>query len=95
MSLYILILIKYFKLTNVLIFLKSKVQDQEFCHPISRINEEFTHYLENTGVISKVTAVLKLLYEMDEKPVDPLEYLYQNSYNHIYLFFTHKIANLG
>jgi len=41
------------------------------------MTEEITNYLEKTGVISKVTNVLKLLYEMDEKPDDPLEYLLQ------------------
>jgi len=39
------------------------------------INEELINYLEKTGVTDNVTAVLKMLYEMDEKPVDPLEYL--------------------
>lgn len=39
------------------------------------MTEEYTNYLEKTGVIAKLTDVLKLLYEMDEKPVDPLEYL--------------------
>jgi len=39
------------------------------------MTEEVINYFEKTGVIAKVTDVLKLLYEMDEKPVDPLEYL--------------------
>jgi len=63
---------------NWLIFnfsLNSKKQNPTCCHPIGRITEEFTNYLEKTGVIAKVTDVLKMLYEMNEKPVDPLEYL--------------------
>lgn len=39
------------------------------------MTEEFENYLEETGVTGSLTAVLKMLYEMDEKPVDPLEYL--------------------
>lgn len=39
------------------------------------MTEEVINYFEKTGVIAKVTDVLKLLYEMDEKPVDPFEYL--------------------
>jgi len=39
------------------------------------MTEEITSYLEKTGVIAQITDVLRLLYEMDEKPVDPLEYL--------------------
>ncbi|KAL5239038.1 hypothetical protein ACI65C_006577 [Semiaphis heraclei] len=42
------------------------------------MTEEITNYLEKTGVISKVTDVLKLLYEMDEKPDDPLEFMRMN-----------------
>ncbi|KAF0748098.1 c-Myc-binding protein, partial [Aphis craccivora] len=48
------------------------------CHPIGRITEEFTNYLEKTGVIAKVTDVLRMLYEMNEKPVDPLEFIRTN-----------------
>lgn len=40
------------------------------------MTEEYTNYLEKTGVIAKLSNVLKLLYEMDEKPVNPLEYLW-------------------
>ncbi|XP_026804187.1 c-Myc-binding protein homolog [Rhopalosiphum maidis] len=56
----------------------SKKQNQTCCHPISIVTDEFTNYLEKTGVIAKVTAVLKLLYEMNEKPVDPLEFIRMN-----------------
>ncbi|KAL4153390.1 hypothetical protein QTP88_001223 [Uroleucon formosanum] len=39
------------------------------------MTEEITSYIEKTGVIAQITDVLKLLYEMDEKPVVPLECL--------------------
>ncbi|XP_060875654.1 c-Myc-binding protein homolog [Metopolophium dirhodum] len=42
------------------------------------MTEEVINYFEKTGVIAKVTDVLKLLYEMDEKPVDPLEFIRTN-----------------
>jgi len=39
------------------------------------MNEEVINYFEKLVDSAKVTDVLKLLYEMDEKPVNPLEYL--------------------
>ncbi|CAI6363139.1 unnamed protein product [Macrosiphum euphorbiae] len=42
------------------------------------MTEEVINYFEKTGVIAKVTDVLKLLYEMDEKPVDPFEFIRTN-----------------
>lgn len=52
---------------------ESKIQTS--CSPISSMTEEVMNYFEKTGVVAKVTDVLKLLYKMDEKPLDPLEYL--------------------
>ncbi|XP_022181981.1 C-Myc-binding protein homolog [Myzus persicae] len=53
-------------------------QIQKNCYPINRMTEEITNYFEKTGVIAKVTDVLKLLYEMNEKPDDPLEFMRTN-----------------
>ncbi|KAL4153156.1 hypothetical protein QTP88_000989 [Uroleucon formosanum] len=53
-------------------------QIERNCYPINRMTEEITSYLEKTGVIAQITDVLKLLYEMDEKPVDPLEFMRTN-----------------
>lgn len=39
------------------------------------MTQEFNGYLEKTGVNERLKNVLKLLYEMDEKPANPLEYL--------------------
>ncbi|XP_008185611.1 c-Myc-binding protein homolog isoform X1 [Acyrthosiphon pisum] len=53
-------------------------QIQKNCYPINRMTEEITSYLEKTGVIAQITDVLRLLYEMDEKPDDPLEFMRTN-----------------
>lgn len=39
------------------------------------MTQEFNDYLEKNGINNSLTNVLKLLYDMEEKPVDPLEYM--------------------
>ncbi|XP_025404729.1 c-Myc-binding protein homolog [Sipha flava] len=47
-------------------------------HSLDNLAEEFEEYLEHTGVVESLTTVLKLLYEMPEKPADPLEFMRTN-----------------
>jgi len=37
------------------------------------MTKELEKYAEMTGLTKSLTAVLKMLYEMDERPEDPLE----------------------
>lgn len=52
-----------------------KIQPKSCIHSLDTLAEEFEDYLNKIGVTESLTAVLKLLYEMTEKPADPLEYL--------------------
>ncbi|XP_050527082.1 c-Myc-binding protein-like [Daktulosphaira vitifoliae] len=55
--------------------------------PLDVKREEFKNFLETAGVLTALTNVLIKLYELDEKPVDPLEFMR----NHMTEIITEKV----
>jgi len=53
-----------------------KIQFEPDTQSLNNTAKEFEKYSEMTGLNDSLIAVLGLLYDMEEKPADPLEYLY-------------------
>lgn len=61
-------------LTCVLYF---EIQTKSSDPPLDGSVEQFQDYLIASGVMGSLTTVLMSIYEMEDKPIDPLEYLKQ------------------